>query len=341
MDLSRAPRIAVADLAASQGGHVATWQALALGVPERTFLDRAGREGWTPVHLGVRRLPGVPETEEGRLWAALLSVSPPTAKRRADVQVAVDPVGAVSGWSAARRYGFDRPEPAVPQVVGPATSISRRDLVRLIRSRRGIDGMWSLRDGIPVATPERVLWDCGQLGRRMRGADRLIGDLGVYFDRTRTFAITDLCCLVLEPDTFGLPSRVPTALRQAAELVADGFSHSKKEARGRTIAQEVCRELGLVGSSRPFGVVDDRGVHVAEIDVAVTEVMVGLEIDGPHHDEPNQRRRDRRRDRRLAPLGWLIIRIPTWLLDVSEDLFRARVRHDLGEALASRRRRAA
>ena len=44
------------------------------------------------------------------------------------------------------------------------------------------------------------------------------------------------------------------------------------------------------------------------IDFAYPDVMLAIEIDGPHHRLPEYRERDARRDGRLRALGWTIER---------------------------------
>ena len=44
------------------------------------------------------------------------------------------------------------------------------------------------------------------------------------------------------------------------------------------------------------------------LDFAYVEVKLAIEIDGPHHRLPEVQARDARRDRRLARLGWHVMR---------------------------------
>ena len=45
------------------------------------------------------------------------------------------------------------------------------------------------------------------------------------------------------------------------------------------------------------------------LDIAVEEVLLGIELDGRrHHDGPGEVERDRRRDVALAALGWQTLR---------------------------------
>jgi hypothetical protein len=53
------------------------------------------------------------------------------------------------------------------------------------------------------------------------------------------------------------------------------------------------------------------------IDIGFPSVKLGVEVDGESHNNPNSRKRDRRKARRLASLGWRLIRIRNF--DVLRD----------------------
>ena len=54
------------------------------------------------------------------------------------------------------------------------------------------------------------------------------------------------------------------------------------------------------------------------LDFACSSRRVCIEVDGQHHDFPDQMRHDRRRDERLAAEGWLTLRFRA--LDIRDDL---------------------
>lgn len=58
-----------------------------------------------------------------------------------------------------------------------------------------------------------------------------------------------------------------------------------------------------------------------EIDVANVVLKVGVELDGRSHNDPERQKQDRRKEARLAALGWRIIRFTND--EVDEDLFAA------------------
>ncbi len=324
-------------LAASQAGHVAVWQARALGLTAEAIRRRAVREAWTRVHHSVWRLPGVPASVLGRLWAAALAIANTSAASR----LAVDPpdlddlrrvlgdLVMVTGWSAAGLSGFDRGRSLRPQLAVPATVTTRRAAVDLVRSRRGVAGFWDDHDGLPVAIPSRMLWDAAHLSRGTIGAVEALGDLATHLDRTRRFAVEELLGLVDEPAAFGLPSRPPPLLRACAEELRPGFSHSRTEDVARRIASSVCAELGLRLHPTPYDIVDDSGRILGEADLAIPDIRFDGEIDGPHHESPSQQRHDRRRDRNVRRIDWVVERYPTRMIDDDRDAYRRRFRSDV------------
>ena len=324
-------------VAASQAGHIAVWQARAVGLAAEDVRRRARREAWTRVHHSVWRLPGVPASTLGRLWAAALAVANQSAAARlastptapGDLHRVLMDLVMVTGWSAAALAGFDRPRILRPQLAVPATVMTRRPDIDLVRSRRGVAGFWADLDGLPVATPPRVMWDAAHLSRGTVGAVGALGDLATYLDRTRRFAVEELVGLVDEPAAFGLPTRPPRLLRACAEELRPGFSHSGTEEVARRIAASVCAELGLRLHPSPYDIVDADGRVLGEADLAVPDIRFDGEVDGPHHDSPSQQRHDRRRDRNVRGIDWVVERYPTSMIDDDRDAFRRRLRSDV------------
>ncbi|MEE8603221.1 hypothetical protein [Euzebya tangerina] len=331
-------------LAEHQAGCIAIWQASLVGLEPRRLDERARREGWRRPHRSVYLLPGVPSSARTSLWAGLLAVADISVAGRGralagdPLRTARESVGAsvaVTGWSAAWEYGFRGRKVAVPQLLGAHRTTTSRDRIRLIRSRRGIEGMWTWRNGLPLATPVRVIWDCAHLGRRDPRAVSGIVDLAVYFDRTRTMSVDELILMAEDPTALGFSLRPPPAVRAAANRLRPGFSHSRTEARARAIAADVCREFGVTLHPRPYPV-RSGGRIVAEIDLAVPELRFGAEIDGPHHQSATAAAWDRTRDRQLRQgLDWVVHRYATGRLDAADgaDWFRASFRRDLARRL--------
>ncbi|MEE8603252.1 hypothetical protein [Euzebya tangerina] len=339
----------LAQLAASQGGHVAAWQCRVIGIPNQWVHEQRRRRGWSVVHEGVYRLPGVPSSWTGDLWAALLSTAAPRARKTVEsaqvsgqlnppLGLTLSPHALVTAWSAAKLYGFERPPPARPQLLLPQDTRNARSGIHVTRTRLFPDHV--LRDGLPCAPPARVLWDAAWIGRKSGGVAKTLHDFAVFLDRTRVFAVAEFLATVDEPVLDGLPRRVPRALRRTAELLSPGFSHSRTEARARQVVQRVAAARGLVASSRPVPIRKD-GRIVAEADIAIESLRWDIEIDGPHHSFLAVQRRDRRRDQGLTGIDWITSRYPTELLDESLTDFEASVATDLDRIVSLRRRDAA
>ncbi len=312
------PPAVVAAIAEQQGGHIATWQCVLVGLSTTWVDEQADRRGWTLVRRGTHRLGGVAESPVGCAWAALLAIGRIGAMARArrhlaeghDVVtaavMAVTDGVAATAWTGAVALGHSRPWPVRPQVVaGHGTTTEHRD-IRLVRTRVG-PVTWEERGGLPCAHPERVLWDAAWVGRRQRGIVRSVHDLAIHLDRTRVLSVSEVVGAVAEPSAFGLPSRVPWPLQVAAERLAPGFSHSGLEARWRAIATGIAATLGIELEPRPYTVWHD-GQRIAEADIAAPLLRWDAEVDGPHHDTLEMRRRDRGRDQRMDGIDWITTR---------------------------------
>lgn len=332
-------RRAVGRLAVQQGGCITTWQLRWLGLAASTISLMRAREGWGRAHAGVFVLPGVQDTPMTRTWAAVLSLSPQDGPRRADgcLNPSGDPLDAalqagnervvVTGLSAAWLRGVSPTYPSTPQLLLASGHHPARSGIQPIRGK--VDaGMWSWHRGLKVATGPRMLWDIAWLQRRSPGALDRIVDLIVTADRMRIMAVDELLALVEESVQFGLPLRVPRLLKQAAEEVRPGFSHSATEALTRSIAVELAASLGLTAETRPFKIRHGERV-LAEADVAVVYLRHDAEIDGPHHDLRSQQQRDRRRDGRLGPIDWAVNRYPVAMINDSPAGFAAQYLTDL------------
>jgi very-short-patch-repair endonuclease len=79
--------------------------------------------------------------------------------------------------------------------------------------------------------------------------------------------------------------------------------------------------------------VDHLGRRVGEADIAVFEITLDIEIDGPHHRMPEQREADQARDRLVRRAGWEVERFPTELVEQQPVVFRARVQEAIKHRL--------
>lgn len=106
----------------------------------------------------------------------------------------------------------------------------------------------------------------------------------------------------------GLGGRAGLAdLRKACDELDPSFESVLEEE-----ALPHLRAAGLVDPVRQLEVHDAQGRFVARLDFADVDLKLAIEIDGwGHHSSPEARSRDSRRDRRLAALGWVVVRFTT------------------------------
>jgi hypothetical protein len=337
-------RPAVGLLAAMQGGCVARWQLRWLGFAASTISRWVGHEGWPLVHTGVWRLAGVMDSGLSQVWAAVLAVAEQDGPALADdrltpdadpltvlSQVAADRV-VVTGLSAANMRGLWRAPPPKPQLLAASSHTTERRGITLVHTTMPRFGDRWRHQGLMIASGPRMAWDVAWTCRRVVGFERQLADLVIRADRTRTMAVDDLVAVVDEPCRFGLPTRIPTLLTAAAELLRPGFSHSRTEAIGREIAAEEAAKLGHEVHPRPHKIRKD-GRIIAEADIAVLSLRLDLEVDGPHHRELAQQARDRKRDGELATIDWAVGRHDVAVIDEDRPAYRRAVRRDLEQRI--------
>lgn len=329
------------ELARVQAGRIARWQLLCLGLGQDQATRLPGRLGWFTDAKGVYRLPGAPEGEIPLMWVAVLA-STSWAQRRsggpehltwqAVHQLACGAAG-FTGFSAAWLHGLTDNAPTRPQVLLPHARQCDRRAVQPIRTRLPIGDLESVR-GVPVVGALRMLWDCGQLIARSGGTPAQMMRLISRADGRRLVRAEDLHLVAREPKAYGLAATVPPPFQIAAFSLARGHSHSATESTARRIVTDVAAELGLSVEQRPLAIPDEDS-PVAEADIAIPLIWLDIEIDGPHHDEPDQQRHDRWRDDQVRTLGWTVRRYPATIVDEDPERFRRLVRADILQAAAA------
>ena len=125
--------------------------------------------------------------------------------------------------------------------------------------------------------------------------------------------------LAAAPRFIGAP-----ALRDAIADLKGELSHSDTEKEARAAVTKVAARYGLRLHPRPFAV-ELQGRILGEADLAIVEICLDIEIDGPHHLLPAQVEKDHLRDRRMRRAGWEVERFSTDLIDLSPVTFAARV----------------
>lgn len=308
------PWRAISELAIRQAHCVTRSQLRGLGLSAATIDRLVATGGLTRLHRGVYALAGSTETPTRRAMAAWLAVGAPSALTGLTVLT----------FNGSGNAGATVPEAtkARPHLVVPRRREIRIPGIRVQRTR-----YWEslrLRHETSVgpactALPEAFAFAAAHLDARRlaRLLSRLHGQ--------RRLRLDDIHELLGDWRHFTGRGRLAHALADArGEL-----SHSAEEARAR----QLIRELGARPHPRPYPVFD-RGDHpLAEIDVAVPEFLYGAEIDGPHHDLPEQQAADKARDRELHRRGWHIDRFPVEM--VSQE--PARFQHEVAQGLEAAR----
>lgn len=313
----------VTELALRQHLHVTRWQLGVIGVSDRAIGNRVAGHGWRRPFPGVLALPGE-DTAVRRLAAALLAYSRPSGAHRRVRALCSDGLALPA---ALARAALD----AGPVACGPSAAWLRGILPRPPREawirlpqhspRRRPDRVWlryggpatrpvSYVHGLPALSVEDALLDLAGIGWAPERVRALLTDAIVTADALR---LTDLERL----DAHRARAGRFVGSAALAAVVADlrgGLSHSAAEARARRIAGEVLARHGLALHPRPYPI-RLHGRVVAEADLAVVDLRYDLEIDGPHHLLPAQRRADQRRDRLAGQAGWTVDRVPVALVD--------------------------
>jgi len=273
----------VGSLLESQRDLVTPAQAKAAGA-HRSTVPRLARDGHLElVEPGVYGPPGLPYTWDRRLLAAILRAGP---------------LARASHLAALRLLEVETYEGAPAEISIPSKRNFRQDGVIVHQSRdlRYIPPV--LVDGIPCTPPRRLAVDLGAVlgdtayATAMRSMRR---DHGVTWKQLA--AILELHSK-RGRDGCG-------ALRRYIERYAgvEGIPDS-------TLEQLFLDDLLDAGFPVPvcqYEVPGPGGVRY-RIDLAYPDVLVAVEVDGPHHRLPAVQARDRRRDAYLRSLGWEVLR---------------------------------
>jgi hypothetical protein len=167
--------------------------------------------------------------------------------------------------------------------------------------------------GVPVTTPARTAFDLGRHLARGQALERLDALM-----HARPFSIEDVKLIAKRnPGVRGVRQ-----LRELAPLV-DGGAASPRESWLRLLLIDA----GFPKPATQILVVDNYGRHVRSLDMGWRDFMVAAEYDGDQHrtDRP-QYVKDMRILRKLAELGWIVIRV---IKEDSEDDIIRRVHRAL------------
>lgn len=254
---------------------------VASGLSPRQVERMRDRGGLVSLHRGVYRMPGAPPTYESRVTAALRFV---------------DDDGQSWGarHSASRLWGLgiDGRDPRI-EILRPKLLSAARGGVLVHRSSLILPHHVTVKDGIPLTTPSRTLFDLaastgpGRLGRAV----------------TRAIQVREIPCSLpsLYRVLYDLGGRGRPGTRRFRQVL-DG--RDLVEPPTESVLDEIGRSLlGRVPGIRwQVELSDERG-YIRRVDGIVDAIDLVLEFDSIFHDDPQQRALDDDGDRRLLALG--------------------------------------
>jgi hypothetical protein len=306
----------VAAVAQRQHMMITMWQLRAIAISEHAVRKRISEHGWKRMGRGIIALPTV-DMPYRKLAAEVLSHSRPTragervtartemGENLVDVLVdeALNAGQAVTGLSALWLHG-----------IGPKTSTHSIRLARPVgsaaRSTSNIRiGQWTgdvvWIGGLPVVDVAQAFMDAA-------AGDGEMSAMALHHQLTKFIATADgqrkVTLEALEGRVAAVSRFVGApALRRAIDDLKGELSHSATEKKGRGTIARVAARYGLQSHPRPFAVTV-QGRTIGEADIAILQICLDFEIDGPHHLLPTQRDKDQLRDRRMRRAGWEVER---------------------------------
>lgn len=322
---------------------LAPWQLTALGLCHETIREHVQRHGWSRDSRGALWLPG-DDTPIRHVAAAYLALSKPAAawrrvrvdnwddeERVADalVTAARGSGVVVCGPTAAWLHNLsDRPGDDVWVLLDAHAGRVHRTGVRLRYGAVAAD-MVTIMDGIPLLNIEHAVIDMARVPRPSpRHTYYALVHLIRRGERQRQ---TNRRKVRAAMDAAG-KFRGKPVLREVLDDLDQEFTHSNPEAVARDLVRPVVAEFGLELHPEPLAISQD-GVIVAEADLPVPAIKYDIEVDGPDHDEPEQREKDRLRDRNAAAAEWYVERFPAELIELSPRTFQAQVRQTIRRLL--------
>ena len=165
--------------------------------------------------------------------------------------------------------------------------------------------------GRPVASVPRCYADHAQ----HVSVDRLCQDMSAGIRMRR-------CTVSTLATELGLRKRWPGRGRYSRAIVA--LSKETTHSGDERLARRLLHREGLRCHREPL-TIENGGAPIAEIDIAFPDLLLGIEIDGPHHLLPHVAAADRQRDRQLERLGWRIERFYWFEVEERRAWFVAQV----------------
>ena len=272
-----------------QHGTISNSQAIGAGLSAEQVLGLLRAGAWLRPTAGVYRSAEAPETDQQRVWLALLA-----AGRGA----------VVSHHSAAALWGLDGAALLPVHVTIPPTRSTRRpgNLVIAHRSRDMRNRYATNHLGYPVTDPARTIIDVAGIAPA--------GTVARYLDDARGRRVTSDGDVRKHLDEVARQGRrgVRTVRRLLDERAGTRLHESALEGR----FARLLRRMGIELPVAQFEVRSTNGELVARVDFAFPELRLAIELDGYRwHSDPMAFRRDRQRRRRLSALGWTVLEF-TW-----------------------------
>lgn len=305
MDANEVDR-AVSALAERQHGLVTVAQTQAAGATDAVGHHRRANRRWVPIGDRVLRVNGAPRTWQQRIMAATLDAGPNAVATRRT---------AAALWHLP---GFAMRE---PEVLVPRGTDHRPVLGTLSETRWLADHHVTVRQGVPVVTPARLMVELAATERAQRlerAVDNAIA-ASILTPEGLGSAVAELChrgrrgSTLLKALTFDiLPGYVPPA--------------SELEARFRDLVRAVGLADEMILQANVGG--ED---WIGRVDVLFPAARVIVELDSRRwHTSRMAAASDRNRTNRLEIAGWRVLQI-TWRRLMDDPIG---VVHDLRQLLA-------
>lgn len=282
------------DAAARQHhGAITRAEAVQAGMSSRSVSRRAATMQWGRPHRGVYTLPGTRATLQRDAAAALLAVGDRAL---------------LTGEVALYLYDVLARRPSTIEVLVPATARpARRGGVRIRRTRAYERVRPVTRDGLRLVHATRAIADLAECTEAVDLARHVARAVGLRH-----------CTLGQAHRELDIRATFPgrREYQRAIGYLLCELTHSREE----SVARAHLEQVGLRPWPRPYPI-EAGGIVLAEADIAIVELRYDIEVDGPHHDLPEQVQADKARDRRLGRHGWTVDRFPVEMVVRQPEVF--------------------
>jgi hypothetical protein len=300
----------VAAIAVKQHGLITVKQAAECGLSRQMRTDRLRTGQLVRVDCHVLRVGGSPVTFESAVLAAVLAAG--TGAR-------------ASHRTAAALRTLDGYRPGVIEISIPRGRTFRRPGI-VVHESSDLDRCTAQKiRGIPTTDAARTILD---LARRSSDT-RLFGAIESARRSSQT-SWEGLVKVLLGHARQGRPGIQRLRRVIAKHIETEELTDSLFEA----LVLSLFIEHGLPQPVLHHQIVDDRGVFLAEVDLAYPSLMIAIELDGEIHRTREVFHRDRPRQNALELRGWTVLRFTWRQLQDEPDLIVRQVRQAIRNAQA-------